>query len=407
MSWSYQPLLPAPPLLNAPPSVTLNTPSNGGSTSDTTPTFDFTGTDGDGNDIRYRFQLDTVNTFDSGADETLDSYSESNADAYGGAYAGSAEGTEIGQTFQASGHKLLTSVKFYLQKIGSPTGNATALLYRINGTLTTGIPEGIPLATSDNLDVSTIPSSATLVEMTFSTPYNLVDGVKYAIVFKFTGGDISNHPRIHADTSSPSHAGALIDSPSGVWGNLGSAGDLCFYLYNSNVPQLNKISGTDSGFANPDVGGDTDPFTSGDNIQFTVQAGDTLSAGTYYWRVKGLDPTGSNTWGAWSSTFTLTITGATTTSTSTSTTSTSSSTSTSTTSTSTSLTTSTSTTSTSTSTSLTTSTSTSTTSTSTSTSITTSSSTSTTTTSTSTSVTTSTSTTTTISGNVIWFGINF
>ena len=64
----------------------------------------------------------------------------------------------------------------------------------------------------------------------------------------------------------------------------------------------------DSGFANPDNGGDTDPFTSGDNIQFTVQAGDALATGTYYWRVRGIDPSGSNAFGAWSSTRSFTVT---------------------------------------------------------------------------------------------------
>lgn len=74
-----------------------------------------------------------------------------------------------------------------------------------------------------------------------------------------------------------------------------------------------KPATADTGFANPDVGGDTDPFTSGDNIQYTVQAGDALADGTYYWRVRGIDPLGSNTYGAWSSTRSFTITSATTT----------------------------------------------------------------------------------------------
>lgn len=51
----------------------------------------------------------------------------------------------------------------------------------------------------------------------------------------------------------------------------------------------------------------TDPFPSGANTQFTVESGDALASGTYYWRVRGIDPSGSNSYGAWSSTRSFTI----------------------------------------------------------------------------------------------------
>jgi hypothetical protein len=68
----------------------------------------------------------------------------------------------------------------------------------------------------------------------------------------------------------------------------------------SGNPILNKLSDTDVGFENLDTPADTDPFTSGERIRFTVQSGDALSPGTHYWRVRAKDPSGSNTWGAWS-----------------------------------------------------------------------------------------------------------
>jgi len=56
-----------------------------------------------------------------------------------------------------------------------------------------------------------------------------------------------------------------------------------------------KISGIDAGFVNSEVGGDTSPFNSGDVIQFTVRSADALINGTtYWWRVRAIDPTGSN-----------------------------------------------------------------------------------------------------------------
>lgn len=77
------------------------------------------------------------------------------------------------------------------------------------------------------------------------------------------------------------------------------------FSFNSS-PLLSAISTTDAGFVNPDTGGDTHPFNSGENIQYTVQGGSALSAGTYYWRVRPQDITG--VFGAWSSTRSFTVT---------------------------------------------------------------------------------------------------
>lgn len=49
------------------------------------------------------------------------------------------------------------------------------------------------------------------------------------------------------------------------------------------------------------------PFTSGDPVNYTVQSGDALSNGTYWWQVKAKDPGGSNSWSSYSSKRSLTI----------------------------------------------------------------------------------------------------
>src|SRR5690606_24497198 len=64
---------------------------------------------------------------------------------------------------------------------------------------------------------------------------------------------------------------------------------------------IDKVSDTDAGFTNLDNGGDTNPFASGDQIQYTPQSPLT-NATTYYWRVRAKDPSGTNTYGAWSTT---------------------------------------------------------------------------------------------------------
>ena len=65
------------------------------------------------------------------------------------------------------------------------------------------------------------------------------------------------------------------------------------------TPIIDAVSGTDAGFSGtPD---NTDPFTSGQAVTYTVQSA--LSNSTlYYWRVRGIDPSGSNIYGAWATT---------------------------------------------------------------------------------------------------------
>src|SRR5262249_2543386 len=67
----------------------------------------------------------------------------------------------------------------------------------------------------------------------------------------------------------------------------------------TSAPFFDKLSASDAGFLNTVSGGDLDPFTQNNKISFTVQAGDALLGGTYYWRARGKDPAGSATWGDW------------------------------------------------------------------------------------------------------------
>lgn len=84
----------------------------------------------------------------------------------------------------------------------------------------------------------------------------------------------------------------------------GTAPDLGWY---ERYPMLKKLSETDLGFLNVPNSGDTHPFNSGDQVGFTVQAGDTLPVGTYYWRVRVKDNPGTNEYSAWSSTRSFTV----------------------------------------------------------------------------------------------------
>ena len=83
--------------------------------------------------------------------------------------------------------------------------------------------------------------------------------------------------------------------------------------WNLTGPTITKVSSSDTGFVNTVNGADTDPFTSGQAVNYSVQT--SLTNGTYYWRVRGTDPSGSGSAGAWSTTrsFTVSVAGGSTT----------------------------------------------------------------------------------------------
>lgn len=113
---------------------------------------------------------------------------------------------ETGETFQALYSGFVTSAQFRLQNIGSPTGNATAKLYAITGTLgTNGKPTGSALATSDPVDVSTITSTG---YVTFTFPalsqYWITALTNYCIALSYSSGDTNNCIRAFYTTAGTS-----------------------------------------------------------------------------------------------------------------------------------------------------------------------------------------------------------
>lgn len=161
---------------------------------------------------------------------TIDTYNESNQDAFQGVATGS-DCIGAGQSFAVGilGTKL-TSCKFYLLKTGTPTGNGVAKLYAMGGSFgTTSVPTGSALATSDNVDVSTITGSYTLITFTFSgaNQYLMTAGANYVITFEYTGGSVSNYIRFGTDTSASTHPGNFSQN-TGTWGALSRDG--IFYV---------------------------------------------------------------------------------------------------------------------------------------------------------------------------------
>lgn len=71
-----------------------------------------------------------------------------------------------------------------------------------------------------------------------------------------------------------------------------------WFRIREDLSLLSRVSDTDAGFVNTVDGGDTDPFTSGQKVSFTVQVADELAAAAYYWRVRATNLAGYGDWSA-------------------------------------------------------------------------------------------------------------
>lgn len=166
---------------------------------------------------------------------TIDSYSESNQNNF--TQLGSASYTEAGNSFTGDGNKLDSAV-FFLRKTGSPTGNATAILYAITGTPgTDATPTGAALATSDNFNVSTLTGTFALTTFTFSgaNRVTLTNGTHYFVVCAFNNTATPNLVEIGSGNSgmpgtenSARKFGTYIAATTIRW---------CYYVY-SAVPGM-------------------------------------------------------------------------------------------------------------------------------------------------------------------------
>jgi hypothetical protein len=212
--------------------------------------------------------------------------------------------TSIGQSFTPTRNARLTAARLWMLKSdGSATGFCRAKLWSHTGTYgTNGIPNTL-LATSDDVSLAVIPAGVPHVPIDFfftgANRYALLSGTHYVIQVEYTDG-VPGHPLY----VTPIHGGDSSSPPDGNWSEYNnttaswqtdSTYDAAFVIYSDR----DWLSSRDAGFANEINGGDTDPFNSGDKIGFTVQSADTLVAGTYYWRARARDPTGSNTWSDW------------------------------------------------------------------------------------------------------------
>lgn len=286
-------------VIPSPPTVTLDTVDEE-EFADDTPTLEFTGTDADGDDVTYEAQIGTDASFSAGG--IADEYPSSNFNDSYTLQSGSR--IAVGQSFTGVGGVLDTAYMRLNGSVFSASGNVTLQIYAHSGTFgTNSVATGSALATSDPINANTMSVTSNYVfTFTGANKVSLNSGTEYVLVLNYSGANILI---AQLDTSSPTHAGNASNYVSSWTGDSGR--DLIFGVSVDASLLIEASSATDPGFANEDDGGDSDPFTSGDQMSYTVQGGDALADGTYFWRVRGKDPSGTNTWGAWSETREFTV----------------------------------------------------------------------------------------------------
>jgi len=257
---------------NLAPTVILNSPADTSTDDDSTPILDFTGTDTDNESITYHLQLDQESDFGTnrctgGAVTKEDEYASTPAT---NAFDGSNDTKWF--SFRSTGwlgYQFPSSKKYIVR--------------------TYSITSGDDEPTRD-------PKDWCLLGSNDGTNWDLLDTVTGA---SWSGRKVTNTYTVDTPGNYEYYK-VDISLNNGASGAIQLSEIRMYSLYE-------KYSATDSGFANPDTGGDTDPFNSVENIQFTVPSADQLSNDTYYWKVQGKDPAGTNVYGVYSSTRSFTV----------------------------------------------------------------------------------------------------
>lgn len=337
---------------NSSPTVSLSSPADAGSTSDTTPDLTFTGTDADSDDVRYQVQIATSDfsqvTFENltaGVDTTDDSDSttasitpsvnklvvlsvESKTEVGGGTDPNQPTATGCNLTWVAIDSIVTDPTSLSRRRItqlrgmgSSPTTGAITIDFGGQ----TQITKAWSVDQMTNMDTSGTNGSGAIVQ---SVTMNQTDEEGTTTSPSLTLAAISNTNNAVFAMSGQGSGSVAVTAGQGftLLGNATDSGENNIEVnteYRSdNYTNVNfwwspadsgggiiaieikaaqqdlvlATSGTDAGFSgSPD---NSDPFASGQAVTYTVQSA--LSDGTYYWRVRAKDPTGTNAYGAWS-----------------------------------------------------------------------------------------------------------
>ena len=305
----------------APPSVTLDT-TDATTFTTATPTLLFTGTDADSDPIIYEIQIADNNDFNN-ATTVVDSWESAsgtpitihpqpqNSTTWNGQ---EAVDDRVLQSADTGGGGILDSVDLHINndQVGTIGGDTFARIYTHSGTY------GTSSAPADAAAYADTPTPGWLAESDHRTWDDTEANSNVWYQHDFSGTDRIQLPPdtkvvVGSDwdansgsttntvaflaSSGGAHAGnAYIDGNTADNYGVQVTYDLDFRLRLIQTLYIDAASDADAGFANQDDGGDTSPFTSGDQVGYTVQGGDALANGTYYWRVRGSDGSSFGDW---------------------------------------------------------------------------------------------------------------
>lgn len=297
--WRAVTLALKPAASNTPPSVALNSPSDTATGVSVTPDLTFTGTDSDGDDIRYNVQIDTVNTFDSQSGSPLrDKVSGTDV----GFYSSGSATTTAGETGDNASTSNWTIDRVCLSQmttgsnsgvlnkltariwVGGGSANVRGVIYTDSG----GSPSAL-FAYGDEISLTATSEGAVDLPFSGAQRKTLAASTNYWIGYHNeapTGGNTFNQSR--ADTASQQKR----------------AND----TYSDGAADPFSLTGDANGKIDCYATYTIEPFDSGQQATYTVQTA--LNNSTlYYWRARGIDPTGTNTYGSWATTRSFTTEG--------------------------------------------------------------------------------------------------
>lgn len=335
---------------NSPPTTALNTPADAGAVG-LSPVLNFTGTDPNSDTVTYEIQIDTVNTFDSQSSYATPAYVQATtgnftaspftSTAFGSsvtvgnyviaAFGGDSNATGEVLTVTDNKGNSYTRWPSYDYAIGATDWLNMDLWYakvitggtsfQVTGTYDdstsnisviaqefSGIEGAVSPAdkTAHATGTSTSPSSGNTATLAQAAQLVVGHAVHALATSAFSlGSGYTNLTQVSVTDRQHAMESKVVNATTAVAATFTIAASrewiasvATFKATNTATPLLTKLSGSDAGFSgSPD---NSDPFTSAQAVDYTVQS--PLGAGTYYWRVRAKDPSGTNTWGTWSST---------------------------------------------------------------------------------------------------------
>lgn len=315
------------------PTVALGTPADNASISDSTPDLKFTGTDGDSDTLDYQVQVDTVNTFNSQTPTYTfgpEDFESGDRGDFDSAY------TNSGSVSYDSSSKIAGT---YSLKCTTTGAGSAALDEAITGTTEVWVQIKFFMPSTFSWGSATYAGILGLIGASTTTALNIEYwGAPELVIYDSTAGWADTGISLALNTIHTIQVrvkrGASSTGAIDIWHNNTTEGspdyssggittgtdnittvragntyadaavDNLFYddvIINNDfittgggAPLIDALSTDHTGFS----AGASHPTASGAEQTYTVQT--TLSDGTYYWRVRAIDPSGGNTYGAWS-----------------------------------------------------------------------------------------------------------